>query len=111
SKVGPTVVTVGVNGFSFYSPVKVGDLATIYAGLVYVGRKSSDILLKVIKEDVRAGVKEHVATAVFSYVKVDESGRPSEMPEYVPSNEVERKLYEGAVKRRESLGLLHRQST
>ena len=111
SKVGPTVVTVGVNGFSFYSPIKVGDLATIYAGLVYVGRKSSDVLLKVIKEDVRAGVKEHVATAVFSYVKVDESGRPSEMPEYVPSNEVEKKLYEEAVKRRESLGLLHRQST
>jgi acyl-CoA hydrolase len=108
SKTGPTVVTVGVNGFSFYSPIKVGDVVTVYAGLIYVGRKSDDVLLKVVKEDPRSGVKEHVATAVFSYVKIDESGRPSEMPEYVPSTEAERRLYQEALKRRESLGLLRK---
>ncbi len=102
-----SVVTVAVNGFSFYSPVKLGDVIHIYSGLMYVGNKSADVLLKVIKEDVRSGNKEHVATAIFSYVRIDENGSPVPMPPFEPQNEAERKLYEEAMRRRASLGLLH----
>ena len=106
-----SVVTVAVNGFSFYSPVKVGDIIHIYSGLAYVGNKSADVVLKVVKEDIRAGTREHVATAIFSYVRIGEDGSTTRMPPFEPQGEAERRLYEEAVRRRASLGLLHTKPT
>ncbi|ACP34252.1 thioesterase superfamily protein [Sulfolobus islandicus Y.G.57.14] len=93
------VVTVAVKGLAFYSPIRLNDIVTIRAGLIYVGNTSADILINVIREDVN-GTKEHVATAYFTYVRVDKEGKPIKMPEYVPVTEREKRLHEEALTRR-----------
>ncbi|AAK42449.1 acyl-CoA thioesterase [Saccharolobus solfataricus] len=93
------VVTVAVKGLAFYSPIRLNDIILIRAGLVYVGNTSADILINVVREDLN-GAKEHVATAYFTYVRVDKDGKPIKIPEYTPVTEREKRLYEEALTRR-----------
>lgn len=93
------VVTVAVKGLTFYSPIRINDIITIRAGLVYVGNTSADIIINVIREDLN-GVKEHVATAYFTYVRVNREGKPIKMPAYNPQSDKEKRLYEETLIRR-----------
>ncbi|AEE93372.1 thioesterase superfamily protein [Acidianus hospitalis W1] len=94
-KYSDTVVTVAISNMSFYSPIKLGDIIEINAGLTYVGRTSLDVLINVFKNG-----KEKVTEAYFSYVRVDNEGKPKEMPRYYPETEVEKNLWQEAIKRR-----------
>ncbi|BDC18960.1 hotdog domain-containing protein [Acidianus sp. HS-5] len=94
-KYSDTVVTVAVSNMSFCSPIKLGDIIEINAGLSYVGRTSLEVLINVLKNG-----NEKVTEAYFSYVRVDNEGKPKEMPKYYPETEVEKKLWQDAIKRR-----------
>ncbi len=93
------VVTVAVKGLSFYSPIRINDIIHIRAGIVYVGNTSADVMINVIREDLN-GFKEHVATAYFTYVRVNDQGKPIKMPEYRPETGKEKSLYQEALARR-----------
>ncbi|WP_338603767.1 hotdog domain-containing protein [Sulfolobus tengchongensis] len=93
------VVTVAVKGLTFYSPIRLNDIITIRAGLIYVGNTSADVIINVIREDMK-GLKEHVATAYFTYVRIDKEGKPIKMPKYIPVTDREKNLYEEALLRR-----------
>ncbi len=95
NKYTDTVVTVAVSNMSFYSPIKLGDIIEINAGLTYVGRTSLEVLINVLKNG-----KEKVTEAYFSYVRVDSEGKPKEMPKYYPETDTEKKLWQDAIKRR-----------
>jgi len=72
----------------------------VRAGISYVGKSSMKILLDVIAEGAY-GQARHVCTAYYTYVHVDNTGKPAPVPEYVPSNDYERKLFmEGEARRR-----------
>ncbi|MEM0188274.1 MAG: hotdog domain-containing protein [Saccharolobus sp.] len=93
------VVTVAVKGLAFYSPIRLNDIVYIRGGLVYVGNTSADVIINVIREDIN-GNKEHVTTAYFTYVRVDKEGKPIKMPEFKPITNMEKILYEEALKKR-----------
>ncbi|ARM75649.1 acyl-CoA thioesterase [Acidianus manzaensis] len=100
SRYSDTVVTVAVSNMNFWSPIKLGDIIKINAGIVYVGRTSADVLLNVMKIDLSSGLEEKVTEAYFSYVRVDSEGKPKEMPKYIPENEEEKKMWEISAIRR-----------
>jgi len=75
--VGNRVVTVAVNEFVFIKPVLVGDLVSIYADIVHVGKSSIRISLEVLAEHERGKHQaENVAKAVLTYVSIDENKQP-----------------------------------
>lgn len=75
--VGNRVVTIAVNEFTFIKPVLVGDLVSIYAEIVNVGNTSIRIALEVMAEHERGKYSaEKVATAVLTYVSIDENKQP-----------------------------------
>jgi len=94
-----TVVTVSVSNMSFYSPIKLGDIVQINAGLTYVGKTSMEVLITVMKKSPSTDF-EVVTTAFFNYVRVGSDGKPKEFPQYIPQNEYEKKFWDDALNRR-----------
>ena len=70
------VATVAVTSMTFHKPVAVGDIVSIYATSLKVGRTS--ITVKVETWVERAAVGEHlkVTEAELVYVAIDEDGLP-----------------------------------
>jgi acyl-CoA thioesterase YciA len=75
------VTTVAVNEFVFKQPVSVGDLLSFYAYVVRVGNTSVTVKIDVYAERNPAAPRVvKVTEAVFTYVAVDEQGRPRLIP-------------------------------
>lgn len=70
------VVTVAVDGMSFHRPVFVGDLVSCYASITRVGRSSITVDVETWVERRRDGRHEKVTEGLFTYVAVDDAGRP-----------------------------------
>ncbi len=71
------MATVAVNEFIFKQPVRVGDILSFYSKAVRIGRTSVSVLVEVFAERMRAqGSYVKVTQATFTYVAIDENGRP-----------------------------------
>ncbi|PSL20115.1 acyl-CoA thioester hydrolase YciA [Shimia abyssi] len=80
------VATVAVDAMKFIRPVKVGDVLCIYARIERVGRTSMGIGVEAWVLRGRIGEREKVTEAIFTYVAIDEDGRPREVPETAPTH-------------------------
>ena len=70
------VATVAVEGMSFLQPVKVGDTVACYAWVERIGRSSMRIPVEVWVQPYRKTEQTRVTRAVFTYVALDEAGKP-----------------------------------
>ncbi|HEY2254679.1 MAG TPA: acyl-CoA thioesterase [Variovorax sp.] len=71
------MATVAVNEFIFKQPVRLGDILSFYSKLVRVGRTSITVTVEVFAERFRSqGEYIKVTEATFTYVAIDDSGRP-----------------------------------
>jgi acyl-CoA thioesterase YciA len=85
SKIAKTrTVTVSIDAMNFRKPVYVGDLVSVHANLVRVGRTSMTIHLEawVLR---RKEMKPILVTdGNFTYVAIDEQGKPQMIPRDPP---------------------------
>ena len=75
------VATVAVNSFVFKQPVFIGDIVSLYAEVVRVGRTSITVSVEVYAQHramADGGVK--VTEAMLTYVAVDENRKPRVVP-------------------------------
>lgn len=93
------VVTGSIDDTVFYSPIRIGEIVKIAAGITYVGRTSIETLIHVTTEDAYGNVKK-VCTAYYTYVAIDDKGRPQPVPQYQPINDYERKLFNEGARRK-----------
>jgi acyl-CoA thioesterase YciA len=70
------VATVAVNSFVFKQPVFVGDIVSLYADIVRIGRTSITVSVEVYAQHRGAADAAKVTEAVLTYVAVDENRRP-----------------------------------
>lgn len=70
------VATIAVDAMKFIRPVKVGDVLCIYAEVNRVGRTSMALGIEAWVLRDRVGAREKVTEAVFTFVAIDEHGRP-----------------------------------
>ena len=70
------VATIAVEGMSFLQPVKVGDTVACYAFVEKIGRTSMRIPMEVWVQPYRRTEQTRVTQAVFTYVALDDDGRP-----------------------------------
>jgi len=69
------VATVAIDSMQFHMPVKVGDEVSVYCDITRVGRTS----LTIVTEAWRRWADEpacKVTQAVFTFVAIDDNGRP-----------------------------------
>ena len=69
-------VTVSIDAMNFRKPVYVGDLVSVHANLVRVGRTSMTIHLEAWVVRRRETKPILVTDGNFTYVAIDEDGRP-----------------------------------
>ena len=70
------VTTVAIDSMTFISPVHVGDTICCYVSLVKLGRTSITINIETWALGYRKGHRHKVTEGIFTYVAIDEAGRP-----------------------------------
>ena len=75
------VTTVAVDAMKFIRPVGVGDVLCVWAWVERVGRSSMAIRIEAWADRFRSDKTEKVTEAVFTYVAIDEEGKPRPVPE------------------------------
>jgi len=74
------VVTIAVDAMTFIRPVKVGDVLCVYTQVESVGRTSMKIHIEAWARRFRTHTREKVTDATFTFVAIDEDGRPRPVP-------------------------------
>ncbi len=74
------VVTVAVDAMQFISPVRVGDVLCVYTQVERVGRTSMTIRVEAWARRFQTQMRNKVTMATFTFVAIDEQGRPCPVP-------------------------------
>eukprot|EP01037_Dinobryon_pediforme_P039038 gene39038-47390_t len=74
------VVTVAVDAMTFIRPVKVGDVLCVYTKVEKVGRTSMKIHIEAWARRFMTHTREKVTDATFTFVAIDDTGRPRPVP-------------------------------
>ena len=75
------VATVAIDAMTFHLPVCVGDVLCIYAEILRIGRSSMTLQLEAWALRGRLGDRVRVTEGRFTFVAIDESGRPRPVPQ------------------------------
>lgn len=95
------VVTASVDNISFGKPISLGDVVTLEAQVTRSFNSSMEVYISAKSENIPGGKSEITNRAFFTFVAVDQSGRPIDVPEVTPETEEEKELYAGALRRRQ----------
>ena len=95
------VVTASVDNVSFNAPIALGNVVTLKAKVTRSFNSSMEVYIKVTAEDIPAKKKIVSNSAFYTFVAVDQGGKPIDVPELIPETESEVELYEGALRRRQ----------
>ena len=74
------VVTIAVEAMTFIRPVKVGDVLCVYTSVDKVGRTSMKLHIEAWAQRFRTHLREKVTVATFTFVAIDDEGRPRPVP-------------------------------
>ena len=96
------VVTASVNNVSFAHPIPQGAIVTLEAKVSRAFSSSMEIFVDVFIEDQTvAGKKTRANEAIYTFVAVDQLGNPIHVPELIPETDLEKKRFEGALRRKQ----------
>jgi acyl-CoA hydrolase len=98
---GTPVVTASVDNISFEAPIILGNVVHIEARVSRAFNTSMEVHLKVWGEDAIHQNKYKSNEAYYTFVALDPKGKPTPVPELVTETDEEKKLFEGALRRRQ----------
>ncbi|GAK91499.1 acyl-CoA hydrolase [Nonlabens ulvanivorans] len=95
------VVTASVNHVAFNRMVPLGSVVTIEAKVSRAFTSSMEVHMNVWIEDRESGEKTQANEAIYTFVAVDETGRPVQVPAILPETEDEKSKYDAALRRKQ----------
>lgn len=95
------VVTASVNHVAFNKSIPLGAVVTVEANVSRAFRTSMEIYLDVWIEDRESGFKSKANEAIYTFVAVDETGTPVEIPPLEPETDLEKERYAAALRRKQ----------
>lgn len=95
------VVTASVNHVSFTKSVPVGSVVTVEAKVSRAFRSSMEIYVDVWIEDRQSGERTQVNEGIYTFVAVDETGKPVPIAPVIPETDLEKTRFEGALRRKQ----------
>ncbi|WP_366185673.1 acyl-CoA thioesterase [Flavobacterium ovatum] len=98
-------VTASVNHVAFTKPILLGSVVTIEAKVSRAFNTSMEVYIDVWVEDRLSGEKSKANEAIYTFVAVDQNGKPVVIPPIIPETAIEKERFEGAL-RRKQLSLL-----
>src|SRR5579859_8213823 len=95
------VVTASVDNISFENPIKLGNVVHIEAKVSRAFNSSMEVHMKVWGEDLTQQYKYKSNEAYYTFVALDPNRKPRPVPELIAETEEEKRLYDGALRRRQ----------
>ena len=95
------VVTASVDNITFKAPIHKGDIVTLNAFITRVFNSSMEIFIEVTAQNSNKKEKIESNTAFFTFVALNQKGKPVKVNEIYPENKNDKKLFDGALRRRQ----------
>ena len=96
------VVTASIDALHFLAPINLGWIVSLDASVNFTARTSCEVGVRVTATYPITGESHHTVSAYLTFVALDDSGRPTPMPQLTPESAVDLKRYEAAKERRKS---------
>lgn len=97
------VATREVDKLDFRHPVRQGEIVILRARLIWVGRTSMRVLVKVYGENIQTGSVIKTNEATLTFVALNDEGCPTPVPPLLPETDQERSLFNREEARYQSL--------
>jgi acyl-CoA hydrolase len=94
-------VTASVNHVAFNRAIPLGSVVTVEAKVSRSFKSSMEIYIDVWVEDRESGTRAKANEAIYTFVAVDDTGRPVEVPGIDPQTEEEKSRYDAALRRKQ----------
>lgn len=94
-------VTASVNNVAFNRAIPLGSVVTVEAKVSRAFSSSMEIFIDVWIEDRESGIKTKANEAIYTFVAVDETGRPVAVPEIIPETDLEKQRFDAALRRKQ----------
>ncbi len=94
-------VTASVNHVAFNRSVPVGSVVTVEAKISRAFKTSMEVYIDVWMEDRYTGESNKANEAIYTFVAVDDTGKPTMVPQVVPETALEIERFEGALRRKQ----------
>ena len=95
------VVTASVNHVAFNKAVPLGSVVTVEAAVSRAFKTSMEIFLDVWVEDRESGTRSKANEAIYTFVAVDETGSPVQIPPLEPETDLEKQRFAAALRRKQ----------
>ncbi|QJP33705.1 acyl-CoA thioesterase [Nonlabens sp. Ci31] len=95
------VVTASVNHVAFNRMVPLGSVVTIEAQVSRAFKSSMEVYMDVWVEDRESGERTKANEAIYTFVAVDDTGRPITVAPITPETEIEKQRYDAALRRKQ----------
>ena len=79
----------------------MGSVVTLEAKVSRAFKSSMEIYVDVWIEDRQSGKKTKVNEGIYTFVAVDETGKPVQIPQIIPETKLEKERFEGALRRKQ----------
>ncbi|HEX9601539.1 MAG TPA: acyl-CoA thioesterase [Mariniflexile sp.] len=99
------VVTASVNHVAFNRAVPLGSVVTVEAKVSRAFKTSMEVFIDVWIEDRESGERTKANEGIYTFVAVNDTGKPVLVPEVMPETDIEKQRFEAAL-RRKQLSLL-----
>jgi acyl-CoA hydrolase len=86
---------------AFNKAIPLGSVVTVESKVSRAFKTSMEIFIDVWTEDRESGVKTKANEAIYTFVAVDDTGTPVEVPPIQPETELEHQRYEAALRRKQ----------
>ena len=94
-------VTASVNHVAFNRAIPLGSVVTVEAKVSRSFKSSMEIFIDVWIEDRESGNRTKANEAIYTFVAVDDTGRPVEVAPIVPETDQEKERYDAALRRKQ----------
>lgn len=98
---GAIALTVSIDDISFRDQAQSGDILDIKARVTRAFRTSMEIHVEVWKRNIQQIEPDFINDAFFTFVAVNDSKKPIEVPAVEPTNDREEELFQEALERKE----------
>lgn len=102
---GGITVTASVNHVAFTQAVPLGSVVTVDAAVSRAFSTSMEVFIDVWIEDRFSGSRSKANEGIYTFVALDDTGKPKNVPPLEPETELEKERYAAAL-RRKQLSLL-----
>lgn len=92
-------VTASMDSIDFLAPILIGEVIEVKAFVSWTHRSSMEIYVMVTSENLMSGEKKINAKAFFTFVALDDAGKPAPVAEIEPETDFEKALFLHAPER------------